>query len=346
MDKRLQDLKSICSSTNLPESSEAFGKVKLAHGYLIALVGTAIWSSTAIFIGYLTTRFRMPPLALAFWRDLIVAGALLGVIGLVARPLLRLGRLNVPFFVLYGFVLAMFNALWIVSVTLNGAAVATVLIYISPVFTALAGYRWWGERLDAPKISAMVLSIVGCAFVSGAYDRAVWQVNPAGILVGLATGVAFAAYSLLGKGSSRRGVNPWTATLYSFAFGAAFLLLVQRPDTIFWLSRPLATGPGEWRGAALGWGMLVLLAVGPTLCGYGLYTVSLTYLPAATANLITTLEPALTAVLAYVFLGERLTIPQLLGGSLILAGVVIMRLSERAVNATCVPPQSSHPQSP
>ncbi|MBE9507845.1 MAG: hypothetical protein IMY86_07320, partial [Chloroflexi bacterium] len=36
------------------------------RGYLIALIGTAIWSSTGIFIGYLTTRFHMPPLVLAF----------------------------------------------------------------------------------------------------------------------------------------------------------------------------------------------------------------------------------------------------------------------------------------
>jgi len=308
---------------NLADSSST-------RGYVIALVGTAIWSSTAVFIGYLTTRFHMPPLVLAFWRDLIVAGALFGVIGLVARPLLRLERQHLAFFVLYGFVLAMFNALWTVSVVLNGAAVSTVLIYISPVFTALAGYRWWGERLDAPQIGAIVLSIAGCTLVSGAYDRAVWQGNLSGILVGLAAGVAFAAYSLLGKASSRRGITPWTATLYSFAFGAAFLLLVQRPDTIFWLSRPLATGPEGWREVALGWGTLVVLAVGPTLCGYGLYTVSLTCLPAATANLITTLEPALTAVLAYVFLGERLTVPQLLGGSLIVVGVVIVRLGERA----------------
>ena len=276
----------------------------------------------------------MPPLALAFWRDLVVAGALFGVIALVACPLLHLGRRNLSFFVLYGLVLAVFNALWTVSVALNGAAVATVLVHSSPAFTALAGYLWLGERLDGLKIGAVILSIVGCAFVSGAYSATTWQVNPIGILVGLTTGVAFAAYNLLGKGSSKRGVNPWTATLYSFAFGAAFLLLVQRRDTIMWLSRPLAAGPGGWQEAALGWGTLILLAIGPTLCGYGLYTVSLVHLPAATANLIATLEPIITAGLAFFLLGEHLTIPQLLGGSLTLIGVVLVRLSERASNAT------------
>jgi drug/metabolite transporter (DMT)-like permease len=311
------------------------------HGYLIALVGTAIWSTTAIFIGYLTTRFRMPALALAFWRDLIVASTLFGVLALVARTLLRLERQHVPFFILYGFVLAIFNALWAMSVVLNGAAVASVLVYISPAFTALAGSCWWGERLGALKVGAVILSIGGCALASGACDLAAWRVNPAGIVVGLMTGAAFAAYSLLGKASSRRGINPWTATLYSFAFGASFLLLVQRPDTLLWLSRPLAAGPGGWSEATLGWGMLVLLAIGPTLGGYGLYTVSLTLLPATSANLIVTLEPAMTAGLAFVFLGERFTLPQLLGGALVLTGVLFLRLGDRAAKAAKAPPQPS-----
>jgi drug/metabolite transporter (DMT)-like permease len=303
-------------------------RLSSTRGYLIAFAATALWSTTAIFIGYLTTRFHMPPLVLAFWRNLIVAGTLFGALALVARPLLHLGRQHLLFFVLYGLVLSVFNALWMVSVTLNGAAVATVLVYSSPAFTALVGWRWWGERLDALKIGALVLSIAGCAFVSGAYDPAAWQVNPAGIGVGLATGVAFAAYNLLGKGSSRRGVNPWTATLYTFTFGTVFLLTVQRADALFWLSRPLATGPGGWHTAALGWGTLVLLAMGPTVGGYGLYTVSLTHLPATTASLISTLEPVITAGLAFAFLGERLTVLQLLGGGLILIGVALLRLGD------------------
>jgi len=316
------------------------------RGYAIAFVGTAIWSTTAIFIGYLTNHFHMPPLALAFWRDLFVSGALSLVFALAARPMLRLGRKDLAFFVLYGLVLSVFNALWTISISLNGAAVATVLVYSSPAFTALVEWRLWGDRLDAPKIGAVVLCIAGCVLVSGAYDRAAWQVNPLGIVVGLMPGVAFAAYSLLGKASSRRGVNPWTATLYTFAFAAAFLLLVQRPGTLLWLSRPLAAGAGGWRDALLGWGVLVLLAVGPTIGGYGLYTVSLTMLPAATANLIVTLEPALTAMLAFLFLGERLTILQLAGGIVILAGVVLLRVSERVANAARALSPPSRTQSP
>jgi DME family drug/metabolite transporter len=289
------------------------------RGYVIAVTAATVWSTTAIFIGYLSTRYHLPPLVLAFWRDLFAAVGLWSGTCLLSPRLLALPdvRKHLFFFVLYGFILAIFNALWTTSVALNGAAVATVLAYSSPAYTALLGWRLFGEQLNAVKIAAVCLSIIGCALVSGAHSLAAWQVNPLGIGVGLLAGVAFAAYSLFGKASSQRGVEAWTAMLYTFSFAAFFLLLLQRPETIFWLG-----------SAAAGWGVLILLAVGPTIGGYGLYTVSLTYLPASVANLIATLEPPMTALLAFIFLGEKMTGTQLAGGGTILLGVLLLRAGE------------------
>jgi len=299
------------------------------RGYVIAFMSTALWSASAVFISYLTTRFGMPPMPLAFWRDLLATCILGAVLAIFARPLLRLDRRHVRFFLLYGLVLAFMNILWTISISLNGAALATLLLYLSPALTAVMGWRFFDEPLTAPTIVAIALSLIGCVFASGAYNASVWQVNPMGIISGLGTGLVFSVYSLLGKASSRKGVNPWTATLYTFAIGSGLLLLLQRPGTLFWLSRPLSAGPGGWREAVLGWGTILLLAIGPTLGAYGLYTVSLSYLPTSTANLILTLEPAMTALLAFFFLGERLTTPQLAGGGVVLIGVYLLRLSEQ-----------------
>jgi len=51
-------------------------------------------------------------------------------------------------------------------------------------------------------------------------------------------------------------------------------------------------------------------------------------LPSSIANLIVTLEPAFTAVTAYLLLGERLTTTQIIGSIITLAGVVFLRLFE------------------
>ena len=307
-------------------SSLTKSTTKDSRGYLICLTATAVWSFTAILIRYLTDTYLLPPLVLAFWRDAFVFAALATVFLVFNRRNFRLAGENLKFMVLYGFILSSFNALWTVSVGLNGAAVSTVLVYSSPAFTAILGWWFFSERVGIVKIIAVLLSLIGCVFISGAYDSSAWQVNTIGIITGLLSGLGFAAYSIMGKASAERSINPWTAMLYSFGFAALFLLLynlfpvnlpvVDSFRNLFWLD-----------GAWMGWAVLVLLAAGPTIGGYGLYTVSLSYLPVVVANLIATLEPVMTALLAYFLLGERFTIPQLMGSALIIAGVILLRVS-------------------
>jgi drug/metabolite transporter (DMT)-like permease len=179
------------------------------------------------------------------------------------------------------------------------------------------------------KLFAIALSLTGCVFVSGAYNLDMWDLNPVGIAIGLVSGVLFATYNVFGKESSLRGVNPWSATTYSFAFAAlAFSLPLLLPIE-HWA--PALRGVGGvrdvwWLGSDLvGWGILLLLAWVPTLGGYSLYTIGLGYLPASVVSLIASLEPALTAVLAFLFLGERLGVDQLVGSAMILGGIVLLR---------------------
>ncbi|UCH58287.1 MAG: DMT family transporter [Anaerolineales bacterium] len=297
------------------------------RGYLICFIGTILWSFTAIFIRYLNETYSLPPLVLAFWRDALVFAGLALVFLLIAPAQLKVSRKNLAFLLFYGLILSLFNSLWTISVALNGAAVSTVLAYSSAAFTAVFGWRMFGENLGSLKILAVSLSLLGCIFVAGAHDLDAWIANPLGILTGLLSGLAFAAYSLMGKAAAQRQLPPWTALLYTFMFAAGFLLLYNLVPG--WLPERGLSGDLLWLGSNLfGWVVLLALALVPTIGGYGLYTVSLNYLPASVANLIATLEPALTAISAYLLLGEILTPVQLFGSALILAGVVVIRLSE------------------
>ena len=301
---------------------------RLSRGYAICILATFLWASTGVLIRYLTESFALPPLVLAFWRDAMLSLGLLGLFALARPQLLQIGKQNLRFMAVYGFVVAVFNSLWTVSVSLNGAAVATVLAYSSAAFTALLGRWLLKERLDAGKAAAVSLSLLGCVLVSGAFDPAAWRLNPAGILTGLASGMLFASYSLMGRVSAGRGIHPWSALAYSF-FGAAVFLLGFNLGGDLLAGKPLL-GELGWLGSQwTGWGVLLFLALVPTAGGFGLYTVSLGYLPASVANLIATLEPALTAGLAYLALGEVLNSVQLLGSGLIIASVILLRATSR-----------------
>jgi len=314
-------------------STSTSASTRATRGYAIALASAAVLSTTAVFIRYLTQTYHLPALVLAFWRDVFVMVTLWIVLGVWQPHLLRVTHDLLPYLAVYGLVLASFNALWTLAVALNGAAIATVLAYCSAAFTALLGRWLLEERLDGTKVVAVALCLAGCVLVAGALDPAAWRANPVGILTGVLSGLGYSAYTLMGRSASQRGLDPWTTILYVFACAAVTLLVVnllgggmlpgstQQPGDLLWLGR-------DW----VGWGILFLLAAGPTVVGFGLYNVSLGYLSSSVVNLIVTAETVFTAILAYFLLGERLTQVQLVGSAMILAGVLFLRVREGTVS--------------
>jgi drug/metabolite transporter (DMT)-like permease len=271
----------------------------------------------------------MPPLILAFWRDGFVTLTLLSLLRLLRPVLIRVQRQHLFYLLFYGLALAVFNGLWILSVSLVGAALSTVLVYCSAGFTALLG--WWllKERLDWSKLLAVAVCLGGCFLVSGALDQAAWRASVVGVLAGTLSGLCHAIYSLMGRSASQRGLNAWTTVLYTFGFAALFLLLFNLLPAGLWPGLDGGASNLFWLGHSVaGWAILFVLAAGPTLAGFGLYNVSLGYLPSSVANLVVTIEPVFTAALAYLLLGERLSGLQMGGSLMILTGVVFLRIYE------------------
>lgn len=310
---------------------------RAGQGFSLAVLSAFLLAFTAIIIRVLTEQYQLPALVLAFWRAALVSAVLFPVLLCVRPQWLRLSWARLRFYALFGLVLALFNALWTFSIMLNGASVATILSYFSVGFTVFLGWVCFGERLSARQLAVIGVSLVGCALVSLGGDEAAAHTGLVGLLIGVLTGVGSTLYALCGRLASRRGYPEWNTILYVFAFAAFYQLLFNTaaghlpvPDgsltgSLWFLSQ----GPAgiQWHG----WGLLLLLAAGPTLLGFGLYNLSLKSLPLAVANLILSLELVFTAAIAFVLLGETLTPWQLLGSALMLAGIGLMRSRRRAV---------------
>jgi drug/metabolite transporter (DMT)-like permease len=308
------------------------------RGYVAALASAAILSTTAVFIRHLVVTYEIPALVLAFWRAVFVVITLLAVLGVFFPALLRVRRADLVFLASYGLMLSLFTSTWTLSVTFNGAAVATVLAYTSAAFTALLG--WWllKERLDGVKLLTVGLCLGGCVLVAEALDPAAWRLNLAGIGTGVLSGLWYSGYSLMGRMAAQRGLNPWTTLLYTFGFAAVLLLGY---NLVPGGAIPGTAGPAAellWLGNAwVGWALLALLAAVPTVGGFGLYNVSLSLLPSSVVQLIATLEPAFTALIAYLLLGEVLNAAQGVGSGLILLGVLLLRLHEGRLRSQAAP---------
>lgn len=288
------------------------------RGYVIVLSGTVIWALTGIVIKVLLTQYGMEPMAIAFWRVSLVTTALFLALVIFDRKAFRLATADIPIFAIYGLIgVAIHQIVWIASVQYNGAAVATVLIYIAPAFVAILAWRLLHERIDRDKLFAMALTIVGCVLVARAYELDQIQLNGSGLLAGIGSGMTLATYTLMGRLVTRR-YSAWTALFYAFFFGSLFLLPAGLVTQNF---VPIHM-------ALDGWGVLLFLALVPTLGGFGAYTVGLTHLPASVASILSAFEPVTTSILAYVIFGEVLAPLQLLGAGLILCSVVMLRPRE------------------
>ena len=301
------------------------------RGFLIAIISALILSFTSILIRMVSEDYQMPALIIAFWRNFFVIACALPFLALSKTKLLKIQQSDIGFLLIFGGALAIFNILWTLAVTLSGASVATVLVYSSGGFTAILAYIFLKETLGLKKISAVALCLTGCLFVSGATSLEAWQTNPLGIVTGLLSGLLYAVYSLMGRRATQRNLNPWTTLFYTFLFAAIILLIInllpislipstaQSPGDMFYLGT-------QWRG----WLLLLALAAGPTLIGFGLYNTSLGMLPSSTANLILTLEPVITGVIAFFLLRERLTPIQLIGSFLIISALVVLQIRRRS----------------
>ncbi len=306
------------SASSTPPARSA--QVITLRGYLLVVASTMLMSTTAIFIKILLVDYNMEPLALAFFRVTIVSAAIALGLLVFQRAWFKIRRRHLLYFILMGVLgVGLHQMLWVNSVRLNGAGVATVLVYIQPTIVALISVRFLGETLDRNKIIALALTLGGILLVAQVYKPETLQLNVWGLLYGVGTAFTWAAYALLGRYTAVR-YPAWTTMFYAFFFGTLFLLPLQ-----IFVQNPLALGT-QWGG----WAILFFLSLGPTLSGFGLYTIGLSQVPASVVTLIGTLEPVFTIVTAYFLFNERLDAAQIVGAGLILFSVILLRPKTQA----------------
>ncbi len=290
------------------------------------LTGSALIALVGIFIKILLVDYGLPILVVAFWRNLFVCIALLTGLSLFKPELLHAGKKNLPFLAGYGFILTMLNGVWGGSVYFNGASVATVLVYISVPLTVIG--QWWlgGEKPSARLIPSTLLCLSGCALVCGIQGVSDFSLTPMGLFLGLFSGLFYAGYALMGRACALRGINPFTVLMYIFGFAALFMLTADlfsnglipgaaaSPTDILLPGVPLKV-----------WGLILTLAMGPTMAGWLLINMSLSKLTPSVASVLLTTEPMITALVAIPTLGEYMNTLQWAGCFLILGGVIVLK---------------------
>lgn len=208
---------------------------------------------------------------------------------------------------------------WHNAIDAVGAGLATVLGNLQVLIVGFAAWAILGERPRSSLFVAIPIMITGVVLISGIVGADAYGEDPAlGVVFGIATSIAYAAFILtLREGSRdlRRIAGPlFHATLVSAIATAVYGAVVGG----------IAWDPG-W--PAHGW--LIALALTSQVLGWLLISLSLPRLPAAITSAVLLLQPVGALALASAVLDEDPGFAQLFGAGLIVVGVVVATAGRR-----------------
>lgn len=284
-----------------------------ARGYAYVVLAALLWGTSGV-AGKSLFRDGIGPLELVQVR-VVVATILLGALILLRdRSLFRMRPADLVYFLILGAVMAAVQGTYFYAISKIQVAAAILLQYLAPVLVATFSVLFWRERLSWSTVAALGLALAGCYLVVGGYNLELLRLNRAGLLGGLASAVAFAAYSLLGERAMGR-YSPWTVIFYAMAFAGVVLHLVYPPANVL---RP----PYH----ASQWGRLLYIGSLGTAVPFGLFLAGINHVRATRASITATLEPITAGILAFFLLGEAMAPLQLLGGAAVLVAITLLQL--------------------
>jgi drug/metabolite transporter (DMT)-like permease len=203
--------------------------------------------------------------------------------------------------------------LWTYSIYDVGAGIATVLGNLQVLFVAIIAWAVLRERPRTQFLVALPVVLGGVVLLAGVIGHGRSGEHPvAGVLYGLGTSVCYAIFILVMRRNTQ-GLSQIAGPLADATAGAALASLA--------LGLVLGHLSFHMSLAAFGW--LALLALVSQTLGWLFITSSLPHLPASISSLLLLLQPAAALLLAAAVLGQQPTLVQLLGATLVCAGVLI-----------------------
>jgi drug/metabolite transporter (DMT)-like permease len=276
--------------------------------WAILAVGVGAASVSAILVRYADGA---DPLALAFWRCVAGAAALLPF---AAGRIRRGGRdaLAVP--ALAGVFLALHFGTWMSSVNMTTVAASVLLVSTTPVFVAMAAFFLYRERLPGIAWAGIVLATAGAAAVGGG---SLSGSSMDGNLLAVAGAATAGGYVMAGQ-VARRTLGILEYSVVAYAVSGALLAVVCVAKGVALTGYPAQT-----------WLAIGGLVLGPQLMGHTLINLTLSDIDATTVSVTIMAEPIIATALALVLFDE---VPSWLlypGGAAILAGIFMVSTARR-----------------
>ncbi|MGI8588590.1 MAG: DMT family transporter [Chloroflexia bacterium] len=287
------------------------GRVAAFGPELAQLLVVGLWAST--FVVTKAEFAEVSPLAFAFVRFGLMT--LLAFVVLAARRGRDWGihRRDLPRFALAGLSgYTLYQLGFVLGLDRTSPFSSSLLIAMVPFFTMLM-LSLKGERTRARGWAGLAIAIVGVLVFLA--DKQGTPGTLLGDLLSLGAAVSFAFYGVINR-ALVRDYPPETYTAYAVLAGSIPLLAVSTPAAL----------AQNWAAvSAWGWAGILYMVVFPVYIAYMLWNWAIARRGAATATTFSMLVPVVSGCLSALLLAEGFGVAKLLGATLVIAGLIIVR---------------------
>ncbi len=264
----------------------------------------ALWGGSFLFMRYAVPDFGVVPL---IWLRVALASICLLPLLLMKRQFGALRRQAGALTVM-----SLFNSglpfLLIAWATLSiTAGLASIMNAMTPVFTALIGALWLGDRLDGRRSLGLLLGLAGVALLAA--DKADFRPGGSGWAI-VAMLLATACYGFAAN-HTRRYLQGVPALVNATGTQLVSALVLLPPALWSWPERMPGLGP---------WLAALVLGVACSALAYLLFFRLIARVGASRAVTVTFLVPVFGTLWGALFLDEPVTASMLAGGAVVLLG--------------------------
>jgi len=262
---------------------------------------------------FLVRNSGVGPVAAGFWRLALAVPFLWLLARAFRQPVHRPRKALTLAIALAAFFFAADLAAWHAGILLTKLGNATLFGNISSFFFAAWGL-WLARRLPSPiQALALTLAAAGCGMLMwGSAELSASHLR--GDLLAAFAGLLYTGYLIIVE-RTRGELQPLPLLFLASLFGAAMLLPVA-------LAAGETVVPADWTG-------LIALALCSQVVGQGLLVYALGHIPPLVVGVAMLTQPALSALLGWLYYGESFTPLDWTGAATIVIALILVRLRER-----------------
>ena len=262
---------------------------------------------------FLVRNSGVGPVSAGFWRMALALPFLWLLARMFGQPVHRPRKALTIAIALAAFFFAADLAAWHAGILLTKLGNATLFGNISSFFFAAWGL-WLARKLPSPvQALALTLAAAGCGMLMwGSAELSAAHLR--GDLLAAFAGLLYTFYLIIVE-RTRGELQPLPLLFLASLFGALMLLpaSLAAGETII---------PDDWTG-------LFALALCSQVVGQGLLVYALGHVPPLVVGIAMLTQPALSALLGWLYYGETFTPLDWTGAATIVIALVLVRLRER-----------------